>query len=726
MKKQTLFLLGAICASTLWAQKKNEAYQYFIHPASSPIEVDGQLDESAWSTAMVATDFFMVQPMDTSKAQLRTEVRMSYDERFLYLSAVNYQDPPIMVESLRRDWNFVKNDNFIFFLDPFDDQTNGFTFGANAAGAEWDGQQFEGAAVNLNWDNRWFSKVRQYPDRWIFEAAIPFKSIRYKEGISRWGINFSRNDLTSTEKSAWAPVPRQLPTASLAYTGVLVWDTPPRKAGQNISIIPFMLGGTNRQFQPEGAPTERLAFGGDAKVAITSSLNLDLTVNPDFSQVEVDRQQTNLDRFELFFPERRQFFLENSDLFNNLGLSNVRPFFSRRIGLNAPIYAGTRLSGKLNKDWRIGLMNMETGETETPQGTISGQNFGVLAVQRRVFSRSNVTAFMINKQRTRFDAAEHINAGDPFNRNIGIEYNLASKNDVWRGKFLHFNTLDPEKPTDAFASAASISYNNRRLSYSLTQEYVGDNYNPEVGFTPRRGYHKTTVSGGYNFFPKAGPILSYRPGFSNFIFASQFGNSVENETAIFHDFTFRNRAVFTFWKANNYLKLLAPFDPTNLTGIKLPAGSEHIWNSFGTVFESRPQRLINYGWSTRYGGYFASGTRLRVAGNISYRLQPYASLAVSAEYNEIKFPKNGPFELKNAYFWLVGPRLDLTFTNKIYLTTFVQYNQQTDNINFNARFQWRYAPVSDLYLVFTDNYLPEQFAIKNRAFVLKFTYWWNV
>lgn len=232
MKKQVLFLVGCLLSGVLLAQKKNEDYQYFIHAATSPIEIDGNLDELAWSSAMVATDFFMVQPMDTSKAILRTEVRLAYDERYIYVSAVNFQEAPIMVESLRRDWNFVKNDNFIFFLDPFDDQTNGFTFGANAAGAEWDGQQFEGAAVNLNWDNRWFSSVKQHADRWIFEAAIPFKSIRYKEGITRWGINFSRNDLTSTEKSAWAPVPRQLPTASLAYTGVLVWDTPPGKLGK--------------------------------------------------------------------------------------------------------------------------------------------------------------------------------------------------------------------------------------------------------------------------------------------------------------------------------------------------------------------------------------------------------------------------------------------------------------------------------------------------------------
>ncbi|HRI61757.1 MAG TPA: DUF5916 domain-containing protein, partial [Saprospiraceae bacterium] len=404
MKKVSATLLLTCCLSTvLFAQKKNEAYHYAIRHADSSITIDGALEEATWKTAAVATDFYMVLPMDTSFADLRTEVRMAYDERFVYISAVNFQSHPVRIESLRRDWNFGKNDNFIFFMDPFDDQTNGFTFGANAAGAEWDGQQYEGGTADLSWENRWYSAVKRYPDRWIFEAAIPFKTLRYKKDITRWGINFSRNDLTTTEKSSWAPVPRQMPTASLAYTGVLDWDAPPPKAGPNVSLIPYALGGGTKGFRPDEPFDGRADIGLDAKVAVTSSLNLDATVNPDFSQVEVDRQVTNLDRFELFFPERRQFFLENSDLFNNLGLSNLRPFFSRRIGLNAPIRGGARLSGRLDKNWRIGVMDIQTGETD--ESGAPPQNFGVLTFQRRVLSRSNITGFFINKQS--FDSEQY-------------------------------------------------------------------------------------------------------------------------------------------------------------------------------------------------------------------------------------------------------------------------------------------------------------------------------
>ena len=220
-----------------------------------------------------------------------------------------------------------KNDNFLLILDTFNDITNGFAFGINAAGAQWDGQQYDGGPVNLSWDNKWYSAVKQYDDHWSFEAAIPFKSIRFNNQLSTWGVNFGRMDLPSTEKSVWAPVPRQFPSIASAFTGQLVWDNPPAKTGSNISLIPYFLGGSTKDFENKKEPTYKKEIGFDAKIALGSSLNLDLTVNPDFSQVEVDRQVTNLDRFELFFPERRQFFLENDDLFNNIGLERIRPFF---------------------------------------------------------------------------------------------------------------------------------------------------------------------------------------------------------------------------------------------------------------------------------------------------------------------------------------------------------------------------------------------------------------
>ena len=217
-----MFLFFTVLTVNLFGQKKNENFQIHIKKSATRMVIDGETNDPGWTNAEIATNFFMVLPMDTGAARVRTDVRMSYDDENLYLLAECYHLLPgrYYVESLRRDFVFGKNDNFLLFMDPFDDQTNGFSFGANAAGAQWDGTMYEGGKVDLNWDNKWRSSVKTYPDKWVFEAAIPFKSIRYKKDITRWGINFSRLDLKTTEKSSWAPVPRQFPTASLAYTGL--------------------------------------------------------------------------------------------------------------------------------------------------------------------------------------------------------------------------------------------------------------------------------------------------------------------------------------------------------------------------------------------------------------------------------------------------------------------------------------------------------------------------
>ncbi|MEY3648058.1 MAG: hypothetical protein RLZ13_943, partial [Bacteroidota bacterium] len=479
------YLLFLLVISQGLAQKINASYRLNIQKASSPIAVDGIMDEKTWEEAEVASNFFMITPMDTSFSKVKTEVRMSYDEEQLYLYVINYHasDGPYMVESLRRDFNFGKNDNFIFFMDPFDDLTNGFSFGANAAGAQWDGQMANGTSIDLSWDNKWVSKVKNYADRWVFEAAIPFKSIRYKKGIQEWGINFSRLDLKTTEKSGWAPVPRQFPSSTLAYTGTLVWDQPPPDAGANISLIPYTLGGLSKNGQSGEKPSYKREVGLDAKISLTSALNLDLTVNPDFSQVEVDRQVTNLDRFELFFPERRQFFLENGDLFGSYGYSSLRPFFSRRIGLNAPIQFGARLSGKLNKDWRIGALNMQTGAVE--ETGLPAQNFSVVSLQRQVGARSTIGALVVNKQSLNYDPSlvpENKTRYTEFNRNLGFEYNLASANNLWTGKAMILQSFGPDAVGRGIAHAANLKYASGNMTWNWQHEYVSENYSAEVGY----------------------------------------------------------------------------------------------------------------------------------------------------------------------------------------------------------------------------------------------------
>jgi len=717
----TLLCLGSFFT---YAQKINSRFKLHIHKTTEPVLIDGIMNDAAWQEAETAGNFFMVLPMDTSKARVNTEVKMAYDKENLYIIALCHLPAkrPYMVESLRRDFVFGKNDNFIFFLDPFNDLTNGYTFGANAAGAQWDGTLYEGGKADLNWDNKWVSVVKNYEDKWIFEAAIPFKTIRYKKGITEWGVNFSRLDITAAEKSSWTPIPRQFPTASLAHTGQLVWDQPLPDPGLNLSVIPYALTGVSKDYSPDKKASFRKEIGGDAKIALTSSLNLDLTVNPDYSQVEVDKQVTNLDRFELFFPERRQFFLENNDLFGNFGFANIRPFFSRRIGLGVPISFGARLSGNIDKNWRIGIMDMQTKKME--ETGLPAQNFTVLALQRKVFTRSNIRMLFINKQSLNYEPGKDSTKPQYslYNRNIGAEYNLASSNNIWTGKVMMLKSFAPGKNDNSFTNAAFLQYNSRKWIVAFQQEYVGKQYSAEVGYVPRNNYIKLNPYVNYLFFPKkTARVLSHGPRLNGTWYYNSSFKKTDYENLLLYIFNLRDQSIFDVWVADSYTQLLQPFDPTNSNKDSLAAGTTHRWKAFGVEYFSKPQRLLTYNISTRLGGYYAAGNRYNVTADIGYRFQPYVGITLSTVYNDIHLP--APWN--NRRFWLIGPRIDITFTNKVFLTTFVQYNSQQKNINLNTRFQWRYRPASDLFLVYTDNYYPSPLYVRNRAFVLKLTYWWN-
>lgn len=732
---------AALCACLLLAhypasavEKKNGEFQLRIHRAPSPIVIDGSAHEPAWQSAEVVTGFFRVLPIDTGRAKVKTDVRMAYDDHNLYLSAICYHSDipgPYIVESLRRDWSFGKNDNFIFFLDTFNDLTNGYTFGANAAGAQWDGLLYEGGKANLSWDNKWTSAVRTYDDRYELEIAIPFTTMRYKSGSSEWGVNFSRLDLKTAEKSSWTPIPRQFPTASLALTGTLLWDEPPPVHARNISLIPYVLGGVSRNYEAQTPLHTRGDVGMDGKIAIGPALNLDVTVNPDYSQVDVDQQVTNLDRFELFFPEKRQFFLENGDQFANFGYSTIRPFFSRRIGLEGvPIHFGARLSGKLNQDWRLGIMDMQTGSLD--QASVPAANFYVAAIQRRVFSRSNIGLLVVGKETADFPAGSPARLPSRYNRNAGIEYNLASSTNEWTGKLLYLKSFTSGRNTSGAVYAGNLQYNTRRWLLNGQFENVHPDYEAEAGYVPRRGFRRTLANVGYTFLPESTRILSHGPVATATEFFDWSGRVTDYTASLGYTVTLRTQDVFTVAAGADYVRLLAPFDPTNSGREKLPLGSIHKWQSWTTKFDSRPQSVFRYGFSTVYGGYYAGGRRTTIAGSIGYRFQPFVSLSGDVSYNDLRLPH--PWN--RARFWLVGPRFDVTLTNTLYLTTFLQYNDQQRNMNVNTRLQWRYRPASDLFLVWTDNYLPEYlqpgqdiipglFSVRNRALVLKCAYWWN-
>jgi hypothetical protein len=691
--------------------KKNLDYVLHVKKAGSPIKIDGLISEPDWAEAEKAKDFRLVLPVDSGLAKSPSEVVMTYDDKAFYLGITFFDTIPgkRITESFRRDFVFGNNDNFLAFFDTFLDQTNGFSFGASVSGAKWDGTQSNGGAVNLNWDCKWDSKTVQYPDRWVTEMRIPFRSVRFRSGTDRWYVNFSRLDLKSNEKSAWAPVPRQFATASLAYAGVLQWDKPLPKSRMMFSVIPYVFGGVSKNFEAGTGTKYRKDFGFDAKLGISTSMNLDLTYNPDFSQAEVDQQVTNLDRFELFFPEKRQFFLENSDLFSNYGFNNVTPFFSRRIGLDAPVLAGARLSGKLDGNWRLGVLDMQTEKT-TDQ---LSRNFMVVSLQRKLFSRSNIGMILVNKEYTDEPGAQN------FNRIAGIDYNLASSNNAWTGKLFYHRSFSPENPGKQYAQGSSLIYNSRRIHAAFSQASVGENYQAETGYVRRTGYNSVTPEFSLLWVPNKKVISHGIVTTANYYFNPDF-KQMDHEISAMYKVEFSSRAILDAGVKDYYTLLSKDFDPTHISQTVLPQGSDYSYRVGFIDFFSDTRALFNYA-ATFAKGSFYNGNITSVEGHATYRYQPYLNMTLNFSYNDINLP--GDFE--HARFWLLGPKVDLTLSDKVFFQSFVQYNEQIDNMNINLRFQWRYKPVSDLFIVYTDNYYTGNWSPRNRALVLKLSYWFN-
>ncbi len=737
----TCWLIGFIHMAN--AQKINERFQVNIQKTTGPIKVDGVIDENAWLESAAVSDFVMCNPYDSLCAQVRTDVKIAYDDKYIYISAECFLKEPgaYVVESMKRDFGFGVNDNFLVFIDTFEDKTTGFAFGANAAGAQWDGQMSEGFRVNLNWDNKWESATTYKKDSWIFEAAIPFKSIRYKDNIKRWGINFSRYDLKAKEKSAWAPVPRQFPTASLAYAGVLVWDTPPPAPKKNISVIPYTLSGVSANYRSDNPTAFRQQIGGDIKVAINSGLNLDMTINPDFSQVDVDRQQTNLDRFELFYPERRQFFIENSDLFDGFGTDNIRPFFSRRIGLTinpqngnyeqTPITYGARLSGKLNQDWRIGALNVQSERIDAKG--IPTQNYSMVALQRKLFARSNFGMYMVNKQSFSTPELQKKYGFQSYNRDVGFEYNLASANNFWTGSLFYAKTLSPlDKPRD-FSQAASLIYGDNNWVFSIKEQWVGENYNPETGYVPRVNYFQVQTDGAKIFYPKNKSINLFYSSLKLMTMNlwNNQGEYTDNTSYVSYEGTMKDRSTFGVYLSYDFVKLQDDFDATRMRKAKVLKGTEHEWYAVNMRYGSSPIKLFTYAITSRFGGYFGDGWRTGITADIGYRFQPFGAISMAVDYNDIQnvyIPATDKAAANkvSSQFWIIRPKVDITFTNKLFFATFFQLNQQNNFMNLYMRLQWRYKPASDLFVVYSDNYSPNNFQIRDRTVVLKLNYWLNL
>ncbi|MEM6379667.1 MAG: DUF5916 domain-containing protein, partial [Bacteroidota bacterium] len=718
-----LFILGMI---PNWTQAQNKPGTLLrIKKTSDKIVLDGQLEESSWKQADVAKDWYLNYPVDSVLAPFQTEARLTFDDDNIYVSFVCYDDDtPDIVSSLRRDFDYDNNDNVGFSLGPFNDRLNGFFFVITPRGVQMEGTVTGGGtgddSFNVFWDNKWYSKVVKYEDRWIAELAIPFKSFRYKSDIREWNIAFDRWDLKRNMKSSWIRTPIQFISASFPYSGQLVWEDPVPDAKTNISFIPFIAGSTSsdRTTEPVTNASD-LLVGFDAKVAITPSLNLDLTVNPDFSQVEVDQQVINLTRFEFQFPERRQFFLENSDLFDLAGFPNARPFFSRRIGLardssglfqRVPIAFGARLSGSLSEKWRVSLLSMQTREQK--QIGLPEQNYTVAALQRNFWAQSSLTLSFVNKQSfgvepgdsTVFTADgifKRIQSGDravlrpnTYNRVLSADLEMLSPDNKWYHSSFIGRSFDDFNNQENLSGLFFTQYRTRNLSFHIGHNFINEFFNPEAGFAPsvrvypgQFGFFSNVQ---YLFYPKSDAIVLMGPSLDASHTYIPGGTLTDRAYSLEYGFEFGDASRFSF--GYNYVFQRLPTDFNLIDASRFRSfleGEEYDWQSFSIGYQSNPRKLFNYNLETTFGGFY-NGTNFNLSGDLTYRYQPYGNISLRFDYNDLRLPDDYGQER----LFLIGPRIDLTFSDKIFLTTFIQYNNVLDNVNLNARFQWRYQPAS--------------------------------
>lgn len=731
-----LAILLILSFQTAWTQNNYSSKQksFTVKYIQDLIELDGILDEAIWEQAESANNFWEYFPVDSIQAMEQTDIKMLYDDKNLYIGITVYtKGTDFAIESLKRDFRAGNSDNITLLFDTFNDGSNAFLFGTNPYGVRREGLVSGGGldlrGFTISWDVKWRGESKIYDDYYTSEMVIPLTSFKFREGETKWRFNSYRFDTQSNENSTWVRIPQNQNIFGLTFMGDMVFEKPLGKSRTPLAIIPYINYLNAQDFENESS-INKFKVGGDAKVSIGNSLNLDITINPDFSQVEVDNQITNLTRFEIGLPERRQFFIDNIDLFADFGdARDSNPFFSRRIGIardtagntiENSIIGGIRLSGKLNNRLRIGFLNLQTEADEANE--IPTNNNMMLAVQQQVFSRSNIGFFFINRQATQdysFLAEE-----ERYNRIAGVDYNLISEDNLWRGRLFLHKSFEPEGRDDDISSGMQLEYNSRYWNFFSKAVFVGEDYQSDLGFIRRTDIFKSLLSMRRIFWPEKGIIQNHSIRFvPNFIWSPtrNFQNT-DYSTRLDWEVRFNDLSEAQASFSHQYTYLLDEFDPTQSDdALPLPGEQGYYYNSVNFRYRSDRRRILSYSIEPTVGRFF-NGDRFSLEGGINLRLQPKAIVSLNFRYDQIQLPE--PYGSAN--IWLISPRFDLTFSKSIFWSTLVQYSNQRDNLGINSRLQWRFAPLSDLFLVYNDNYFVNAFMPRLRSINLKLTYWLNI
>ncbi len=698
----------------------------WIHPLSAqqsrvaratrveePPTIDGRVDDAVWELAEPITDFIQAEPLQGTSASESTVVRMLYDDRAVYIGAILYDSEPdqILASDSRRDSGMEDSDSFQVIIDTYHDLQNGFVFGTNPSGIEFDGQVSNegrggagpsgrdrqtavvgsGEGFNLNWDASW--TVRTYSNEvgWMAEFEIPLRSLRYSESPQRWGLNFQRNIRRKRETVYWAPIDRIYNLYRLSSAGLLEGlelETP-----RNFQVTPYAVGSASRSFT-DPAETEADFDGNagfDAKFGVTPALNLDVTYNTDFAQVEVDDEIVNLTRFNVRFPEKRPFFLENAGLFA-AGKNGVDLFFSRRIGIDesgapVPILGGARLSGKA-AEFNLGVLSMQTDDVVD---VTSKNNFTVARLSRELPNRSNLGGILVSR-----DAMGTGSDPDDWNRTWGIDgrVGFGQYTDL-QGFVARTETPGRSGHESAYNARLSYARSYARLGGSLNFEYteVGDDFNPEVGFLTRRSYRQFNQGARMQIrLPDVPWLRELRPHYSVDTFWGLDGFMESQTIHLDNHFDFESGWFFSPAVDIEMEGLQEPFEIA--PGVIVPPG-EYRHPELDWRLDSDLSRALSVASFWRIGGFF-TGNQRTFGVALAARRGAKLNVSVRWDRSDINLPE-GEFVTH-----LIQGRVNYSFTPFINVQSLIQYNDSSDAWSGNFRFGWLNTAGTGLFVVYNE------------------------
>jgi hypothetical protein len=696
-----------------------------------PIAVDGKLDDEVYRHVEAITDFVQAEPAEGAPISERTEAWILYDDKALYFACRCWDRSPdrIVANDMRRDSpNLRNNDNFAVELDTFHDRRNGFLFYVTPLGALFDGMTTDERQNNSDWNTVWEAKVGRFDGGWIAEIAIPFKSLRYLPGREQvWGINLRRNIRAKNEwsylaplKAAWGQTAIFRVSAAATLTGL---ETPP--VGKNLEVKPYAISrlSTDLVSTPRVRDKVEPDAGVDLKYGVTKSLTADLTYNTDFAQVEEDEAQVNLTRFNLVFPEKREFFLEGAGTFTFGGGSSgfggsappapgsVAPpvsgdapalFYSRRIGLDAgrtvPIAGGGRLTGKAGK-WNVGALNIATDD----EGA-GATDFTVIRVRRDVLQRSTIGAIMTSRSRAV--------AGVGSNQVWGLDANLAFYSNLYVSGYVAQSRTDGRSGSDV-SYRGQMNYAADRYGLTLDRIEVQPNFNPEIGFLRRENFRKNTVGGRYSPRPAASRLVRKYYYEGNFDYLTDNHNVLQSRAASgTYRIELQNSDLLSVSYVRNYEFLSTPFPVSERD--RVPIGV-YRFGSVSAAYNPGQQHHVSGSGSIEVGSFY-DGSKTTAAFRGRASITPRLAVEPNVSLNWIDLPRRA---FTNT---VVGQRTLYSMTPRMFVTALVQYSSSTSSLSANVRFRWEYMPGSELFVVYTegrDTAIPRRTPLETRGFVVK-------